>query len=50
VYPSRSLSYVSPRILTLEDDADLAVLTSAVFTMVGFEAYRIRLLKIALGN
>ena len=41
---------MSPRIITLEDDADVAVLTSVVFTMVAFEAYSIRLLKIALGN
>jgi DNA-binding response OmpR family regulator len=32
------LSYVSPRIITVEDDADLAELTRAIFRMIGFEA------------
>jgi DNA-binding response OmpR family regulator len=35
-----TLSYPSPRIIIVDDDADLALVVRAVFRMAGFEAYR----------
>lgn len=33
------LSYLSPRIIFVDDDADLALVVRAVFRMAGFDAY-----------
>jgi DNA-binding response OmpR family regulator len=35
-----TLSYLPPRIIFVDDDADLALVIRAVFRMAGFEAYR----------